>query len=288
MIELPEDCALTSQLNDILPGKEIENVYANQSPHKFVTYSGDPERYHDLLQGKRFREAVSGTGLTCGGSIEMRFGDMSVVVSTPLRYHAPGEKRPARHQRLIECTDESALSSTVQMWGAIFCFPTAHPTPPEGWLGSSAPHPLRPGFDEAYFRRLLANTDPKYSVKAFLATGQRIPGVGNGVIQDVMFHARLHPKRWLCTLDDADVSRLYHALVDTVQDMARNGGRDTERDLFGCFGGYRTILSKKTADKPCPGCGGEIIREAYLGGNVYYCPHCQPLPEEQKKKRKRG
>lgn len=287
MIELPEDYAITSQLNDTLPGKEVENVCANQSPHRFAFYSGNPERYHDLLQGKKFLEAIPGSGLTCGASIEIHFDDITVVVSAPLKYHAPGEKRPAKHQLLIEFTDESALSSTVQMWGAIFCFPTAHPALPEGWMASGLPHPLMPEFDETYFRQLLAGVDPKYSVKAFLATEQRIPGVGNGVIQDVMFNARLHPKRWLRTLGDADISRLYHALVGTVQDMARNGGRDTERDLFGCFGGYRTILSKKTADRPCPVCGGEIIREAYLGGNIYYCPHCQPLPEEQEKP-KRG
>lgn len=289
MIELPEDYAITSQLNDILPGKVVENVYANQSPHKFAFYSGDPQQYHEMLQGKKFGGAFSSSGLTCGGSIEMHFDDMSVIVSTPLKYHAPGEKRPSKHQLLIEFTDESALSSTVQMWGAIFCFPTSHPTPPNGWVGSDGPQPLMEEFTETYFRELIAGMDAKSSVKALLATEQRIPGIGNGVIQDVLFHARLHPKRWLSTMNDTDISRLYHALVETVRDMARNGGRDTERDLFGCFGGYRTILSKKTADKPCPVCGGQIVREAYLGGNVYYCPHCQPIPEVQMiKKRKKG
>ncbi|MBP9543957.1 MAG: hypothetical protein KBE58_02820, partial [Alistipes sp.] len=24
-------------------------------------------------------------------------------------------------------------------------------------------------------------------------------------------------------------------------------------------------------------CGGALVKEAYLGGAVYYCPHCQPL-----------
>jgi len=27
----------------------------------------------------------------------------------------------------------------------------------------------------------------------------------------------------------------------------------------------------------CPVCGAAIVRQAYLGGNVYFCPVCQPL-----------
>ena len=57
--------------------------------------------------------------------------------------------------------------------------------------------------------------------------------------------------------------------------MDANGGRDTERDLFGRFGGYRTILSKNTSGKPCSTCGDIIKKEAYLGGSIYYCPTCQ-------------
>ena len=30
-------------------------------------------------------------------------------------------------------------------------------------------------------------------------------------------------------------------------------------------------------EQPCPACGGSIIREAYMGGNVYFCPNCQPI-----------
>ena len=59
--------------------------------------------------------------------------------------------------------------------------------------------------------------------------------------------------------------------------MTDKGGRDTEKDLFGNFGKYKTILSKNTYKNPCPNCGGTITKEAYLGGSVYYCQICQPL-----------
>jgi formamidopyrimidine-DNA glycosylase len=63
----------------------------------------------------------------------------------------------------------------------------------------------------------------------------------------------------------------------TLSAMATQGGRDTELDLFGHPGGYKTILCKNTVNKPCPVCGITIKKEAYMGGSVYYCEKCQKL-----------
>jgi len=96
-------------------------------------------------------------------------------------------------------------------------------------------------------------------------------------LQDVLWNAHIHPKRKLETLADKDMETLFHSVKSTLTEMRDGGGRDTERDLFGKPGGYRTILSSKTLAYPCPACGGGLRREAYLGGNIYFCPVCQPL-----------
>jgi formamidopyrimidine-DNA glycosylase len=70
---------------------------------------------------------------------------------------------------------------------------------------------------------------------------------------------------------------MFTSLKTVLNEMAHQGGRDTERDLFGCPGGYRTILSKNTAGKTCPVCGSKIRKEAYLGGSTYTCEGCQAL-----------
>lgn len=61
--------------------------------------------------------------------------------------------------------------------------------------------------------------------------------------------------------------------------MTSEGGRDTQTDLYGNAGGYKTILSAKTWKNPCLRCGSTIIKEAYMGGLVYYCPTCQQIKE---------
>jgi len=133
-------------------------------------------------------------------------------------------------------------------------------------------------FDEPYFLSLLDDAARKLSAKAFLATEQRIPGLGNGVLQDMLWTAHIHPKRKMADLSDGEVRRLYAAVKSVMLEMTRLGGRDSEKDLFGQSGGYRTVLGPKTAGTPCPACGATIRKENYLGGNITYCPACQPLP----------
>ena len=76
---------------------------------------------------------------------------------------------------------------------------------------------------------------------------------------------------------DAQLAKLYQSMKGVLQAMTEGGGRDTEKDLYGKPGGYTTTLSAKTKENLCPACGSVIVRKAYLGGNVYFCPACQPV-----------
>jgi formamidopyrimidine-DNA glycosylase len=140
------------------------------------------------------------------------------------------------------------------------------------------PSPLSQKFNEDYFNRLVSAQEmQKLSLKALLATEQRIPGLGNGVLQDILFNAKMHPKKKVNTLSGKEKEDLFGSVTTTLFDMVFQGGRDTEIDLFNHFGGYRTVLSKNTVNKPCPVCGTTIKKEAYLGGSIYYCEKCQRL-----------
>ncbi len=130
-------------------------------------------------------------------------------------------------------------------------------------------------FDRSYFGALFCEKTDKLSLKAFLATEQRIPGLGNGVLQDILFNAKMHPKKKVSTLSKKDKEGLLDSLKLTLSRMVTHGGRDTEADLYGRQGGYKTILSRNTVGKPCPICGTIIQKEAYMGGSIYFCSTCQ-------------
>jgi len=274
MIELPEAYTLANQLNQVFKGKTIVSAAANTSPHGFAFYTGDPAAYNERLAGRKIIDAVA-----YGGRPELRTDGMliSFFDGVRARYLRPEEPRPAKHQLLMEFDDGSALCCTVQMYGGMTAFPDEPRDDFYYNAGREKPSPYTAAFDKAYFLTLFDGIKKSLSAKALLATEQRVPGLGNGVLQDILFNARIHPKRKVVSLSDDERDTLYEALVSTLTAMRDGGGRDTERDLYGNPGGYHTILSNKTWTEPCPVCGGELIRQAYLGGNVYFCPTCQPV-----------
>jgi formamidopyrimidine-DNA glycosylase len=273
VIELPEAAVIGRQVTDTLASKRIASAAANTSPHKFAWYTGDPAEYDARLRGK-----VIGSGKGVGGHIEFDAGDMTLSISAPIRYHALGEKRPKKHQLLLEFEDGTAISSRAQMWGAFLCFPSDEESGSAYRdVATERPSPLTDAFDRAYFETLFDDNTPKLSAKAFLATEQRIPGLGNGVLQDILWTTRIHPKRKMGELSEHDIDAMFRALRDVLSAMTDQGGRDTERDLFGHSGGYRTILSRETVSTPCPTCGTIIRKESYLGSTIYTCAGCQTL-----------
>ena len=271
MIELPETYVLAEQINRTLAGKTIKAATANTHPHSFAHYTCDPAMYGAMLAGKTVIAANPGIGSN-GGSTEILCDDMLLVISTPIKYHAHGEKLPKSHQLLLAFDDDTYMSCTIQMWGSMLCVPFVKPS---GDIDK--PSPLEDAFDEEYWDMLLQSAKSNLSMKALLATEQRIPGLGNGVLHDILFNARLHPKRKLETLTDDDKCKLFNAVKTTLKAMRDSGGRDTQQDLYNQWGGYQTILSANSWKRSgrCSVCSGDLVKAAYLGGAIYFCPTCQ-------------
>jgi formamidopyrimidine-DNA glycosylase len=275
MIELPEAMNLARQIGDTIINKRITGVTAQHTPHKLAWYYGQPAKYSDLLTGKAINKVHS-----WGGLVEIQAGNMNMLFGdgVGLRFHSKGEPHPERHQLLIEFDNGSALSASVQMYGGVGAFIDGELDNPYYLAAKKKPSPLSAQFDEKYFNSLVsAEEAQKLSLKGLLATAQRIPGLGNGVLQDILFDAAMHPKKKVNTLSVKDKEVLFDAVKRTLSEMAMQGGRDTELDLFGYPGGYKTVLSKNTANSPCPACGTKISKEAYMGGSVYYCAKCQKI-----------
>jgi len=275
MIEIPESLSLSLQLNNTIKGKTIKNVCVNSTPHKLAWFYKDPNNYNNLLTNKKvdYIESIA-------GFIEISVEDVKILFSdgVTIRYYSQNDKSPNKYQLLIEFTDESSLVCNIQMYGGLWVFPEGEFDNHYYLLAKEKPSPLSEEFDFEYFNNLFNKyKDTKLSAKAFLATEQRIPGLGNGVLQDILFIASINPKRKINTLNDNDVNRLYRSIKLTLIEMAEQRGRNTEKDIFGNSGSYKTIMSKLNDDSKCPNCRSSLIKEAYLGGSVYYCPKCQIL-----------
>lgn len=278
MIEAPEARYLCDQLNETVRGKKIVDVFTQFSPHKFAWFTGSSEEYTEWLCGKTIDHAQSQ-----GGMVEITIGDKVLVLTdgVNLRYLSPGTKLPAKHQLLIAFEDESCLIASFRMYGGMMCYDQ---NAIDGKLfeyyltAKSKPQVMSDAFSKDYFLTLInEESTQKKSAKAFLATEQTIPGLGNGVLQDILYHTHIHPKKKIAELTDKEKENLFYQVKETMEDIFRQGGRNTESDLFGENGNYTACLSKDTAGLACPRCGETIVKESYLGGSIYYCRGCQPL-----------
>lgn len=249
MIEIPEANTIVHQINKFLRGKKVIHVTANHSPHKFAWYHKDPAGYGEILKHNTILEASA-----YGGMIHVKLDSSELVFE-----------------------DFSKLSATVMMYGGLWCFKEGSEYDnPYFEIAKEKISPLSKEFTESYFNELLTSqVNGKLSVKAFLATEQRIPGLGNGVLQDILWSASLNPKSKIVTLNEEQIHTLYISVKTILKEMTERGSRDTEKDLLGNKGGYKTYMSKNTVGTLCIRCGGVIKKENYLGGSIYYCETCR-------------
>ena len=76
--------------------------------------------------------------------------------------------------------------------------------------------------------------------------------------QDILLNSKIHPRKKMNTLSEHQQRKVFDSVKTTLAAMTDSGGRDTERDLFGNQGGYRTKLSKNNTTMLCPDCGGIV------------------------------
>lgn len=55
-------------------------------------------------------------------------------------------------------------------------------------------------------------------------TMQRITRICNGVLQDILWHAKAHPKRKMSKMFDSEISTLFHTLKNLFSEMTEKGG----------------------------------------------------------------
>lgn len=276
MIELPEANNLAQQINQSLVGKTISSTIAAQSAHKFAWYNGDPADYPAILEGSTL---LSARGI--GMFVEITLSNCTLLFNdgVNLRLYPAAGPIPAKHQLLVNFSDGTSLSASVAMYGGVVCWEKSATYDNTYYQTAlSKPSPLSDSFDEEYFQALIAPAAvQKLALKAVLATEQRIPGLGNGCLQDILWSAQLHPRRKLNTLSLEENGRLFQNLKETLKAMTELGGRSTEKDLYGQVGGYQVRMCAESNGKPCPRCGTEIKKEAYMGGSIYTCPVCQKV-----------
>jgi len=278
MIELPEAATIARQMNETLAGRRITSVTIAEDRPKFMFANENLADYDTRLVGTTIvASRPSGKWILSQldrGPI-LLLGEMFGRI----RYVPPEAALPKKAHGVVTFDDGGRLVATIQAWGG-FLVLTPEELAEHPFAGDQGPSPIDRSFTvDCLCQALDERTDwNRKPIKAFLVHEGNVAGIGNGYLQDILFRARLSPKRKVPEIDDAGRERLHRAIVDTITEAIRLRGRDTEKDLFGEPGGYVPILDRRAAGKPCPECGTPIEKISYLGGSCYLCPQCQPAP----------
>ena len=275
MFEISEILTLSRQINGTLNGKIIFEGSLGNSPHKFVWYNRSPEEFRELSAGKTIGPSY-GRGRWLFIPLEPGFRLVLGECGGRVLFHPADAALPSKYHLLLRFTDGSSLSVLTQMWGAMELYANGDELGRQ-YIRGMRPTPVEADFDEAYFNQLVDGLIPleKRSLKALLTQDQLIPGLGNAYAQDILFNARLNPKRLIQDLDAPQRSQLFVAIRQTVAEITHQGGRYDEVDLFNRPGGYVRLMDKNATKNPCPRCAGEVQKIQYLGGACYFCSACQ-------------
>ncbi len=273
MIELPESRTISKQMNEVLKDKTVLEVIIEASPHKFAFYSdNNKEDYPFIMEGQKITGCISHAG-----HIQLNMKDCFLCLTDGAypRYVNNTDKPAKKHQLYVTFTDKSAFYVSVRMYGGIRLSTNGTINTDYYNQAISKPEPTSDEFTFEYFKSLCSDEAKILTAKTFLATEQRIPGLGNGVLQDILFNSGIDARININKLGENDLKTLYKSIRETLNEMCKLLGRDTETDFFGNCGNYRTILSKNTLGTACPKCGSEIKKASYMGGTIYFCEKCQ-------------
>ena len=101
-------------------------------------------------------------------------------------------------------------------------------------------------------------------LKARLLDQARLAGLGNLLVDELLWRAGLDPGRPAGSLDATELRRLHRHLRSTLDDLASRGGSHTGR-----------LQPARTRGASCPKDGAALLRRTIGGRTTYSCPKHQ-------------
>jgi formamidopyrimidine-DNA glycosylase len=244
--------------------KRIETVWADPT----IVRNASPEALRRALVGRMFDEpSRHGKWLICptdGPTLLLHFGmtgDLIWSGEEPDRH---------RHDRLVFGLDggeELRYRNMRKLGGVWLAHDEAETRAVLGPLGPDALPLGRREFLERLGRR-------RGGVKAALMDQAFIAGVGNIIADEILWHARIHPRRLIESLDADERGRLFTQLHRILREAVE--GHDYIPRKRSWLTGVRGLPGAR-----CPRCKTPLERATVAGRTTYFCPHCQspePVP----------
>ena len=144
-------------------------------------------------------------------------------------------------------------------------------------LEKLGPEPLSPEFTVKCLGEILAGR--RVPLKSALLNQELIAGIGNLYADEILFAARLSPKRLASSLSMTEIRCLHVEIQRALQSgIERKGASLVNYYRPGGEKGGAHLAFKvaRRAGEVCPaGCGGVISHISFRGRGTYFCSQCQ-------------
>jgi formamidopyrimidine-DNA glycosylase len=277
-IELPEAKILAEQMNKELRGKCIKSYHLQdyERLQKIGMMDKDTKSF-DQLVNRKIESVISR-----GNVIRVKLNDEMNLILGPeyggeIFYHK-SEKGSSKFHLKIDFTDNSALTVRLTSMGLINAVKDSELERSYVYRRDFNPEAISPidgkEFTFERFSKILA--DNNRALKSVLVGKDAVVvGLSNSAFQDIIYRAKLHPKRKTSELNEDERRTLYDAIRFVLQERIRLNGKDQFYDLYGNQGGYMPAMGPNMKQQKCPVCGTTIEKLSVGGGDVYFCPKCQ-------------
>lgn len=144
------------------------------------------------------------------------------------------------------------------------------------------PEPIRGEFKQTVFEDQLGKINR--AIKPTLLDQKLVVGLGNIYVDEALFRSSIHPATPAKKLTHSQIEVLYDAIIQVLEEAVIAGGSSirTYRNTLGEAGAFQTSLAVYGRQgKACVRCGHEIIKQQLAQRGTHFCPHCQPLLEEE-------
>ena len=118
-------------------------------------------------------------------------------------------------------------------------------------------------------------------IKVWLLRQDRLVGLGNIYASEVLFGARINPRRAAGSLSRPEQRRLVTVVKQVLGRAIAHCGTtfsdfQTARGTMGSYQQYLQVFKRQ--GQACPGCGEAIQRFVQQGRSTFFCPRCQRSP----------
>ena len=120
--------------------------------------------------------------------------------------------------------------------------------------------------DRDRFLELIARR--RGQVKPALMDQTLIAGLGNLLVDEILWRARIHPRQSLGTLREHDLERVYDTMRSVLREANRHGRVPPAE-------GWLT-KARDERDPRCPRCGARLRKAPVGGRTTTWCPRDQP------------